>query len=36
MRNALFASAGLDRSGSPMKYQPPTVRISPDLSRKRV
>ena len=35
MRNALFASAGLDRSGSPMKYQPPSVRISPDLSRKQ-
>ena len=35
MRNALFASAGLDRSRSPMKYQPPTVRIAPDLSRKR-
>ena len=35
MRNALFASAGLDRSVSPMKYQPPTVRIAPDLSRKR-
>ena len=35
LRNALFANAGLDRSDSPMKYQPPTVRIVPDLSRKR-
>ena len=35
LRNALFASAGLDRSQSQMKFQPPTVRIVPDLSRKQ-
>ena len=35
MRNSLFSSADLHHSGSPMKYQPPTVRIAPDLSRKR-
>ena len=35
LRNALFASFGLDRSRSPMKYQPPTVQIAPDLSCKR-
>ena len=35
MRNALFASAGLDRPDSPMKFQAPTVRIAPDLSHKR-
>ena len=34
MRDALFASAGLNRSDPAMKYQPPSIRIASDLSRK--
>ena len=35
MRNALFDSAGLDRSDSAMKFQSPSIRIAPDLSQKK-
>ena len=34
MRLALFESAGLDQSDRSLMFQPPSIRIAPDLSRK--
>ena len=35
MRHLLFTTAGIHADGLPMKFQPPTVRIAPDITQRR-